>query len=103
MNDLSQKEWANKLSQDEQAIILDVRTAEECAQGIIPNAICADIKDSSAFMARVNNMDKSKNYYIYCRSGARSAMACQLLNQEGFTCYNLLGGMMQWQGEVARI
>lgn len=102
MNALTQEEWAKKLSEDEQAVILDVRTSEECAEGVIPNAICSDIRDSSAFMARINNLDKSKNYYVYCRSGARSGQAYQILRQHGFTCFNLTGGMMQWDGEIKR-
>jgi rhodanese-related sulfurtransferase len=46
-------------------------------------------------------LDKSKNYYVYCRSGARSEQACHLMSQMGFeNTFNLLGGIMQWQGEV---
>ena len=41
------------------------------------------------------------NYFVYCRSGARSAQACQLMSQLGFTStYNLLGGILEWEGEV---
>jgi len=100
MSDLSQEEWASKMASDDKAVIIDVRTSDECAEGIIPHAICSSILDAPAFMARVNNLDKSKHYYIYCRSGARSGQACQILSQQGFTCYNLTGGIMQWTGEV---
>ena len=45
--------------------------------------------------------DKDKNYYVYCRSGNRSGQACKIMNQLGFkNAYNLIGGMMQWQGEI---
>ena len=52
-------------------------------------------------MAGIQSMDKSKNYYVYCRSGGRSSSACGLLESQGFAnTFNLLGGMMSWDGEV---
>lgn len=98
---LSQEDWTLKLSQDENAVILDVRTEDECSQGIIPNAINIDIYKGQGFVYQVEELDKSKNYYVYCRSGGRSEQACSLMNQMGFeNTYNLMGGMMQWKGEV---
>lgn len=98
---LSQEDWTSKLSQDENAVILDVRTEDECSQGIIPNAINIDIYKGQGFIYQVEELDKSKNYYVYCRSGGRSEQACSLMNQMGFeNTYNLMGGMMQWKGEV---
>ena len=52
-------------------------------------------------MEEVNEFDKSKNYYVYCRSGKRSAQACQILDQAGVAnTYNLQGGIMEWKGET---
>lgn len=99
---LKQEDWAAQLEKDENAVILDVRTEEECAEGIIPNAINIDIYKGQGFIYKIDELDKSKNYYVYCRSGGRSEQACNLMKQMGFeNAYNLLGGMMQWQGEVA--
>jgi rhodanese-related sulfurtransferase len=98
---LSQEEWASQLASDEQAIVLDVRTAEECAQGIIPNAILIDIYKGQGFIYQADELDKTKNIYVYCKAGGRSAQACAILNQLGFAnAYNLLGGFMEWKGEV---
>jgi hypothetical protein len=98
---LSQEEWASQLASDEQAIVLDVRTAEECAQGIIPNAILIDIYKGQGFIYQVDELDKTKNIYVYCKAGGRSAQACAILNQLGFAnAYNLMGGFMEWKGEV---
>ncbi|MET0759973.1 MAG: rhodanese-like domain-containing protein [Flavobacterium sp.] len=98
---LRQEDWIAQLEQDENAVILDVRTEEECNEGIIPKAINIDIYKGQGFIYRIDELDKSKNYYVYCRSGGRSEQACNLMNQMGFeNTYNLLGGMMQWQGEV---
>ncbi|MEM5565514.1 rhodanese-like domain-containing protein [Psychroserpens sp. AS72] len=104
MADLTQQEWTTKLAADENAVILDVRTAEEVAQGIIPNAITIDIYKGQGFIYELEELDKSKTYYVYCRSGGRSAQACSIMNQLGFkNAYNLIGGFMEWKGEVASI
>ena len=95
--DLSQEEWKNKFEADDNAFLLDVRTPQEFDDGHIPSATLLDIHQAASFMESIQSMDASKNYYVYCRSGARSAQACQLMNQVGInTTYNLLGGYMEW-------
>ena len=102
MADLSQQEWTSRLNADENAVILDVRTPEEVAQGMIPNAMAIDIYKGQGFIDEIEKLDKTKTYYVYCRSGARSGQACSVMNQLGFkNAYNLTGGFMEWQGEVA--
>lgn len=99
--DLLQEDWTAQLANDAEAIIIDVRTPDECAEGIIPNAICIDIFKGQGFIYEVDVLDKSKNMYVYCKAGGRSAHACGVMNQLGFEkTYNLVGGFMQWQGEV---
>jgi rhodanese-related sulfurtransferase len=98
---LTQKDWAAQVSQDENAVILDVRTQDEWNEGIIPNALMIDIYKGQGFIYQIEELDKSKNYYVYCKAGGRSAQACGIMNQLGFeNTYNLLGGMMEWRGEV---
>ena len=98
---LSQNDWKLQLDQDENAIIIDVRTEEECNEGMIPNAINNDIFKGQGFIYRLEEMDKSKNYYVYCKAGSRSEQACAVMNQLGFeNTYNLIGGFMDWNGEV---
>lgn len=97
---LSQQDWVSQLEADTNAVILDVRTEDECNEGIIPNAITIDIYKGQGFIYELEELDKSKNYYVYCRSGARSAQACGIMNELGFdNAYNLLGGFMQWNGD----
>ncbi len=101
MQDLSQSQWRDQISQDENAIILDVRTDMEVAEGIIPSAKQMNIQNAGAFMDSANELDKSKSYYIYCKSGGRSAQACMILDSLGFeNTYNLLGGITEWEGET---
>jgi len=98
---LTQEDWWTKLQEDENAVILDVRTEDEWNDGIIPNAINIDIYKGQGFIYQVDELDKSKNYYVYCKAGGRSAQACSIMNQMGFeTTYNLMGGFSQWDGPV---
>ncbi len=99
--DLTQQQWAEQLSSDNNAVIIDVRTPEEWSEGIIPNAQMINIYEGQGFIYKLDELDKSKNYYVYCKAGGRSAQACQIMQQLGFeNTYNLMGGFMQWQGEV---
>ncbi|WP_411377011.1 rhodanese-like domain-containing protein [Flavobacterium psychrophilum] len=96
---LSQEAWWAKAQEDENAVILDVRTEDECNEGIIPNAITIDIYKGQGFIYKIEELDKSKNYYVYCKAGGRSGQACNIMNELGFkTTYNLLGGMIEWNG-----
>lgn len=101
MEDLTQEEWTAQLAKDANAVILDVRTDEEVASGIIPNAIHIDIYKGQEFVNELEALDKDKNYYVYCRSGNRSGQACHIMEQLGFeNAYNLEGGMLEWTGDV---
>ena len=100
MADLSQETWSKQLANDDNAVIVDVRTDAEVMEGYIPNELHMDIYNAGAFMDNAKQMDSSKNYYVYCRSGGRSAQACAILNSLGFeNTYNLMGGFSEWQGE----
>jgi len=99
---LSQEEWEEQLGQDDNAFILDVRTEEEVEEGYIPGATVIDFYLGAEFAAELEKLDKSKNYYVYCRSGKRSEQACAIMNSMGFkNAYNLEGGFMNWEGDVA--
>ncbi len=98
---LTQEEWVSQFEADNNAIILDVRTEDECDQGIIENAINIDIHKGPEFIKAIETLDKTKNYYVYCRSGARSANACEIMNSIGIeNAYNLLGGIIEWEGDI---
>ena len=98
---LSQQEWEEQLEKDDNAVILDVRTKEEIEEGYIPNSTNIDFYLGQEFLNEVEKLDKSKNYYVYCRSGNRSGQACAIMNSVGFkNAYNLEGGFMNWEGEI---
>ncbi|PIA79491.1 rhodanese [Gaetbulibacter sp. 4G1] len=101
MENLSQEEWVSQLENDDNAVIIDVRTDDEVADGIIVNAIHIDIYKGQEFVNEIEELDKDKNYYVYCRSGNRSGQACNIMNQLGFeNAYNLEGGILEWEGDL---
>lgn len=78
------------------AMVIDVRSAGELSSGKIKNARNINIM-SSEFAKQIQNLPKDKAYYLYCRSGSRSANAATIMAKEGFTkVYNLQGGLMSW-------
>ena len=77
---------------DPNAILLDVRTGMEVRGGALPKAINIDFM-SSNFQQKVAALDKSKTYFVYCRSGNRSGQACQMMHKMGFDVRNLMGGI----------
>jgi rhodanese-related sulfurtransferase len=101
MQNLTQDQWKEGKEKDDNVVILDVRTEEEFMAGFIPEAINIDIYKGQEFLVEIEKLDKSKSYYVYCRSGARSASACSLMHQHGIeNAYNLMGGITQWDGEI---
>ena len=89
------------LSKKSEAIILDVRTPSEYAEGHIEKAILVDY-NSGNFESEIDKLDKSKSYLVYCRSGGRSARASELMSKKGFKVYNLDGGISSWSGKVVQ-
>jgi len=101
MKNLNNFEWKEEIANDPNAVILDVRTDDEVAEGMIEGAVHHDIHQPQEFMTALEKMDKSKNYYVYCRAGSRSQQACQIMNQMGFeNTYNLTEGFSKWDGSI---
>ena len=62
-----------------------------------PNALNIDVQ-GDYFTADISALDKSKSYAVYCRSGKRSVLASEVMEQIGIVnVYNLTGGIMEWQ------
>ena len=96
---LEQKEWWSQFLNDEYGIIIDVRTEDEYESGKIPGALNIDIYKGQGFVYQVEELDKSKNFYVYCAAGIRSANACGVMQQLGFeNVFNLVGGFSNWDG-----
>lgn len=78
----------------EQTIILDVRTPAEFAEGHLEGAELLDL-NGGQLSAAISTMDPDAQYFVYCRSGNRSAQAVQLMKDAGFTNVTDLGSLDQ--------
>lgn len=77
--------------------VLDVRTAGEYNSGHLTNSLQADWTRKDEFYKRAASLDKNKPVYTYCLSGGRSNAAMEWLNANGYTAYNLGGGINAWK------
>lgn len=71
--------------------VLDVRTMTEYASGHVRGSLNMDV-NAKSFKQKMTRLDPSKTYFVHCKSGARSRMACVILSRQGFNVVNLMGG-----------
>jgi len=84
------------LKEKKTAVLIDVRTPQEVAQGYIEGARNIDI-NSQDFRPKVEKLDKTQPVLVYCRSGRRSEAAMRYMQDQGFSeVYNLNGGILAW-------
>ena len=102
MKNLTKEDWKKLIKETKNAVVIDVRTPEECAEGTQPNVQQINFLSLTDFLSAVENLDKNNSYFLYCRSGNRSAQACMYMHDKGFKTFNLMGGMMQWDGEIVQ-
>lgn len=77
-------------------LILDVRSSHEFEKSHLEKAINIDI-NSRLFETEIEQLDKNATILLYCRSGARSASAMNIMAGQGFkSLYNMLGGIAVW-------
>lgn len=78
------------------ALLLDVRTPEEYAQGTIPGAQNTPLDE---LRDRLEDLPQDRELRLFCQVGLRGYLACRLLHQHGFRVRNLSGGYLRWQME----
>ena len=89
------------MNENENYIILDVRTIEEYNDGHIPGAIC--IPNETIDENVVNKLpNKEQLILIYCRSGNRSKQAAEKLQKLGYTNLIEFGGIIDWEGQIEK-
>lgn len=98
--DVSAKE-GEALLESGRVHVLDVRTARETAEGILPGAILIPVDQLEARLAELPKDDRPT--LVYCAAGGRSAAACEFLESQGRKqLLNLAGGFSGWRGPRAK-
>ena len=92
---ISSQEAQKRFSAEEGYVILDVRTAEEFAEGHVANAVNLPLSDISEKASEVLP-DKEQEIFVYCRSGNRSKTAAAELVTMGYTHVIEFGGINTW-------
>ena len=98
---ISQDEARLLMAEEEDGIILDVRTKEEYAEGHIPGAICVPNENIGTDMPE-ELPDKEQLILVYCRSGNRSKKAAEKLVKIGYSNVKEFGGIITWNGYIEK-
>lgn len=97
MYEMTAKEVEIALDNNEDIHLIDVREIDEVESGHIPGITHIPLGSIPEY---IDNLKPQTTYIIVCRSGARSANATAYLRQYDIDAYNMVGGMLAWEGEV---
>jgi rhodanese-related sulfurtransferase len=87
---------AQLILKNKDIVILDIRTPMEYNTSRIEGAINIDFYESS-FINNLNNLDKNKRYFVYCRSGNRTGQSMRIFTSLGFKdIVHLQRGIVEW-------
>ena len=90
---------AIKYLDDQDYKFIDVRTISEFMSGHIQNSIHIPLQELENRLNEIEQI-KQKNIIVYCRSGARSSNATDILLKNNFKVQNLSGGILSWDGKL---
>lgn len=85
------------LPRDGSVTLLDTRTPQEYAGGHIDGFVNIPVDE---LRERLGELDRGKPAYVICQSGLRSYIACRILSENGFACYNFSGGFRFYDAVV---
>ena len=85
------------LPRDGSVTLLDARTPGEYSRGHADGYVNIPVDD---LRDRLEEIDREKPVYVMCQSGLRSYIACRILSQHGYDCYNFSGGYRFYAGVV---
>lgn len=86
-------ERAAELLRDGGAVLVDVREPYEHEAGRISGSRHIEL---DRLAAEAGSLDRGRPLLLYCRTGGRSAVACQAFRASGYEAYNLAGGLAAW-------
>lgn len=82
------------LPKDGSALLLDVRTEREYMRSHVPGFINIPLDE---LREHLHEIDKSRTIYVMCQTGLRSYLACRILSQNNYRCFNFAGGISFWE------
>ncbi len=95
--DVPPAEFKKLIEEKKDAIVLDVRTPKEVAEGHLANSVNIDYFADN-FKDEIAKLDKNKPVLVYCHSGRRSGNTKKMLQEMGFKeIYNLSTGIVGWE------
>lgn len=97
MKEITTEVLQERLEKGESLHLIDVREADEVAEGMIPGAVHIPLGEIAE---RAGELDAKTPYIMICRSGGRSGRATEYLTAEGYDVTNMVGGMLDWNGET---
>lgn len=102
VKNLDYSEFRSHLKTTKKARLIDVSTREEHKELHIPGAMNYNVT-SPNFTDKIQNLDKTRTYFVYSWDGKRSEIACNIMKELGFQrVYNLLSGIKSWKGTLER-
>ncbi|GGH78059.1 rhodanese-related sulfurtransferase [Pullulanibacillus pueri] len=96
---IAPEELHEGLRSGKQLSVIDVREDEEVAKGMIAGAKHIPLGDIENHL---DEIDKTIEHIMVCRSGGRSTKACQILMGKGYKIQNLVGGMIAWEAKYGK-
>lgn len=91
---LTVAEVNEKLKFGKHPLVVDVRQPEEFRQGHIASAKLIPLNE---LRKRMGELPKGREIVCVCASGSRSASAAKMLMKEGYTVFDMQGGMLAWK------
>lgn len=98
MKEISVQQLQRERTERPDLVLVDVRTAEECAIAALPGTVHIPLQELPARLAELNPQSPIA---VLCHHGGRSEMAARFLERNGFTdVSNVTGGIDAWSVHV---
>lgn len=100
LKNLSSDDFKQRMKENNDYVLIDIRRPAEYSQGHIPNALNIPL---SQLRSRVKAIPRDKDMLIYCRNGIKSRHAGRILKRKGFSSVGQLrGGIVWWGGKTEK-
>lgn len=101
-NNITAQEAEKIMNENKEVVVLDVRKANEFADGHLENAINIPLEDVESKISELKD-SKDKDVLVYCRVGRRSAEAAEILEKNGFTkAENIVDGVSEYDFKLVK-